>query len=63
MAAGGCVSKAEELPVQNKATVVRENVATCWKKPMVQACVRMGARALGCRACALNRQSWRAVVL
>ena len=61
--AGGWGSKAEDVPVRNKATVARENVATCWKKPMVQACVRMGAQALGCRACALDRQPWRAVVL
>jgi len=63
MAAGGCGSKAEDVPVRNKATVVRENVATCWKKPMVQACVRRGARTLGYRACALDRQPWRVVVL
>ena len=61
--AGGYGSKAEGVPVRNKATVARENVATCWKKPMVQACVRVGARALGRRACALIRQPWRAVVL
>ena len=61
--AGGCGSKAEDVSVWNKATVARENVATCWKKPMVQACVRVGVRALGRRACALVRQPWRAVVL
>ena len=55
---GGWGSKAEDVPVRNKAMVACENVATCWKKPMVQACVRVGTRALGRRACALIRQPW-----